>query len=319
MEGTDKFNTGKSNESYITEKVDMGKEKENMLEMAQKLERSGYVPDFFYGYADYANKTYEYLDGVGLSLKGLIPHDEMIRLSCTLTAYFTGNIVVIDNPEEFDRMRKFLTQNIKFYVDNSYMSTLSEMFCSRTKDFDEICGLHPDDVFEKITEISTRKVAQLKGSDKYLYIINIEDIDEYINKVMGVLGIDGVYKAELIRNLRILSMIEGYGADKLQKNLFCWMSEYTKDNKEVYTYIIKGQNGIYKIGCTSNIKKRFSNLMVANPSISIEFVINKNVEKKLHDIFACKNVSGEWFNLSKKDLEYIKKEYKEYIKFDEIC
>ena len=59
--------------------------------------------------------------------------------------------------------------------------------------------------------------------------------------------------------------------------------------------------------------------MVANPSISIEFVINKNVEKKLHDIFACKNVSGEWFNLSKKDLEYIKKEYKEYIKFDEIC
>ena len=74
---------------------------------------------------------------------------------------------------------------------------------------------------------------------------------------------------------------------------------------------IKDKNK-YKIGLTSNLKQRISSLSNQNPfEIKLITAIENNdiykLESELHKKFADKNIKGEWFELSQKDVDYIKR------------
>ena len=58
--------------------------------------------------------------------------------------------------------------------------------------------------------------------------------------------------------------------------------------------------------CSSDLERRESVLSTGNPTLKLLFFINGNREKELHDHFANKRVKGEWYNLNKNDLKYIK-------------
>lgn len=67
----------------------------------------------------------------------------------------------------------------------------------------------------------------------------------------------------------------------------------------------------YKIGASLNPEKRLRQLKTGSsrPLKMIHWLYSsryREVEKKLHDRFASKRVSGEWFNLCGYDVEYIK-------------
>ena len=99
-------------------------------------------------------------------------------------------------------------------------------------------------------------------------------------------------------------------ADEIKKRV--------KENKEnetvngfVYLIKIKDKNK-YKIGLTSNLKQRISSLSNQNPfEIKLITAIENNdiykLESELHKKFADKNIKGEWFELSQKDVDYIKR------------
>jgi hypothetical protein len=70
------------------------------------------------------------------------------------------------------------------------------------------------------------------------------------------------------------------------------------------TYVIKA-NEVYKIGKSKNVDKRIQSLKTALPNLEIIHVIEYDVEKFLHKKFENQSVGGEWFTLSKKDLEYL--------------
>lgn len=78
---------------------------------------------------------------------------------------------------------------------------------------------------------------------------------------------------------------------------------------DIHTYIIKDKLNRYKIGRSSNLDKRMSQISSSNPNIELILVIPYNVEHKLHKEYEHKNVGGEWFNLSENDILNIKKKY----------
>ena len=78
-----------------------------------------------------------------------------------------------------------------------------------------------------------------------------------------------------------------------------------------YIYLIQGTDGYYKIGKTSQPRKRIRRLSVVLPfDINVLHLIPTNdmsfVEKHLHEKYQHKRVRGEWFALSIDDVKEIR-------------
>ena len=92
-------------------------------------------------------------------------------------------------------------------------------------------------------------------------------------------------------------------------NVFCHRLQHsTVDNSKngTQTYILTDETGLYKIGKSKDVKRRVRSLMIGNPNIRLVARIPKDVESVLHDLFKEKRVAGEWFRLTKSDLERVK-------------
>lgn len=72
----------------------------------------------------------------------------------------------------------------------------------------------------------------------------------------------------------------------------------------MYTYIIFDSRH-YKIGKTKDLKLRLESMKTSNPYIKLLLFLEKDIEKELHVKFKSKNVTGEWFDLSFEDLNYL--------------
>lgn len=75
-------------------------------------------------------------------------------------------------------------------------------------------------------------------------------------------------------------------------------------------YLIEAINlHIYKIGVTNNLIKRFAGLQGGSP-VQLRIVTSWDVpdefELYLHERFDGSRLHGEWFNLSKADIELLK-------------
>jgi len=75
--------------------------------------------------------------------------------------------------------------------------------------------------------------------------------------------------------------------------------------KKIKTYLLKHDNELYKIGKSINPKNREKTLQAEDPNLELIHVIGINVESSFHEIFKEKRVRGEWFKLSKEDVESI--------------
>lgn len=78
-----------------------------------------------------------------------------------------------------------------------------------------------------------------------------------------------------------------------------------------YVYLIRSEQGAYKIGKSKNAERRISAMGVKLPFPIEPIQIIKtddmnNLEAQLHYKFIEKRIEGEWFNLAPDDIEYIK-------------
>jgi hypothetical protein len=92
---------------------------------------------------------------------------------------------------------------------------------------------------------------------------------------------------------------------------------FTKPGK-IYIIGVKGsKNTPYKIGMTSgtNVKPRLADLQVSHwqeLEILFESPVLSHIrthESRLHDRYQSKKVRGEWYKISRKNIEEIQKEY----------
>ncbi len=94
--------------------------------------------------------------------------------------------------------------------------------------------------------------------------------------------------------------------EKVKNKAYHQLSVFKEENKKHYLYILKS-NGLYKIGYTSNVKKRIKSYK-SHGSNEFVFVINYDkafeLEVLLHERFKEKLKYGsEWYSFS--DLELI--------------
>ena len=76
------------------------------------------------------------------------------------------------------------------------------------------------------------------------------------------------------------------------------------------TYLMKdNHNKLYKIGYSKTPKFRERTLQSEKPSIKMVKVWDYDIEKKLHDLYDEFRVRGEWFRLSKIQIQYICKHF----------
>ena len=81
------------------------------------------------------------------------------------------------------------------------------------------------------------------------------------------------------------------------------------------TYVIKDKlTGYYKIGRTSNLKKRFSTLSTSNLNLEISYVFPEDIEKMLHINFKKSNIAKEWYCLSYSEVQQLEELKEEYFK-----
>jgi hypothetical protein len=79
-------------------------------------------------------------------------------------------------------------------------------------------------------------------------------------------------------------------------------------------YILRGKDGVYKIGCSHNLDSRTRELGAMLPFetqvvIKIPALQPHDLEKKLHRHFSNQRIRGEWFALTESDLHTIEQTY----------
>jgi hypothetical protein len=78
-----------------------------------------------------------------------------------------------------------------------------------------------------------------------------------------------------------------------------------------FLYIFE-QEGYYKIGISNDPARRLSALQSSTPfEVKIFFVLEfggdaEPIEKALHEYFSRKHIRGEWYKLSKQDLDFVR-------------
>ena len=111
----------------------------------------------------------------------------------------------------------------------------------------------------------------------------------------------------------------------MKKNKYdiTYITKITDDLKykthECVYFIYDTYSGFTKIGATKNsIHLRFRDIQKYNPGIILLFTIEMSAamtfEASLHREFKKRRIFGEWFDLVKKDFDFITEKYKDRIR-----
>ena len=170
-----------------------------------------------------------------------------------------------------------------------------------------------DDFIEQLVGIFQIKELTSK------YNLDDEQFIQFVNSRNQVYDLAGdvemlnPYAKNLVVNKNILEVLKSNV--KKARNLSEVFNIELKRKKEQtdnigYIYLIKSELGC-KIGKTKNIKKRYRAFSVKMP-FNFEFEIYRKcnnynkLELELHQKFDHQKINGEWFNLTAKDVQYIK-------------
>jgi len=138
---------------------------------------------------------------------------------------------------------------------------------------------------------------------------NLDHIKDHITTCLSIIRI-----AETINNLNFI--VNFHKEEEQMYNLLPpviktevvhTIPERNISNQKQKTYIALDHNtGFYKIGKSKNPALREKTLQSEKPTIEIIEILKKDIEKKLHTKFASKRIRGEWFKLTKEEVDSIK-------------
>jgi hypothetical protein len=127
----------------------------------------------------------------------------------------------------------------------------------------------------------------------------------------------GFFEEKDFSNIRIdpsLDRVYGYHYEDgvlylslraLESTINCMFFTKKVEVKKILTYLMTDASGYFKIGKTTDVEKRLNTFRTGNPTIRLLHIINNNVETELHRTYRSKRFIGEWFCLSKHDINEI--------------
>lgn len=125
----------------------------------------------------------------------------------------------------------------------------------------------------------------------------------YSEKTARSIGSENLKKSEVRR------VIEQRAPTALEKR-----RQVYKQETRVKVYLIRAENGLIKIGKSMDVERRFRTLVSLSP-VELELLcyfdtlFGDELEEELHAIYEEKRVRGEWFALTKSDVEDIIRRY----------
>ena len=157
----------------------------------------------------------------------------------------------------------------------------------------------------------------------YYQVINEEKVlkcldfyDSYIQEnLLSKKDLETLQNLEKERIIKIMSCYESLEKLKSYRCSIYDTEKYLSLDKKKFSklqkcYIIKDKNtGLYKIGKSNNPKNREKTLQAEKPTYQLIKTFNKNWESLLHKKYKEQRLRGEWFNLSKLQVEYICRHY----------
>lgn len=153
--------------------------------------------------------------------------------------------------------------------------------------------------------------------ENYLYkIIDVSKMCVYIENffyqledffVIDHKGLDNNVINQILENERTLLFKYIDNEKEIKKSLK--QNKYKKERNYKTYIMINTRNGFYKIGKSINPKYREQTLQSQEPEIDLIHIWEKDIESILHFKYKNYRLRGEWFKLTKKQINYIKKNY----------
>ncbi|HGX5380645.1 TPA: GIY-YIG nuclease family protein [Escherichia coli] len=135
---------------------------------------------------------------------------------------------------------------------------------------------------------------------------NCQKVPENIAELMELASeFSGMLKSSGVRSAFFVEMLMHGGLMATMRRV---MEDQRKEPPQVYVLSSK-KTGLTKIGYSSNIPQRIKSLGNSGPDcLKLECLIpgGRETENMLHRKFAAKRKHGEWFALSKDDIEGLK-------------
>lgn len=155
------------------------------------------------------------------------------------------------------------------------------------------------DAMNQLEEKLQRMISLYKEDNRQKVPENIAELMELASEFSGMLKSSGVQSAFFVEMLM-------HGG--LMATMRRVMEDQRKEPPQIYVLSSK-KTGLTKIGYSSNIPQRIKSLGNSGPDcLKLECLIpgGRETENMLHRKFAAKRKHGEWFALSKDDIEGLK-------------
>lgn len=158
------------------------------------------------------------------------------------------------------------------------------------------------------------------GSCSVCYCLDIDYLSHHLSEPRWVIcdAITTLVEQELIT----VTPCWYHGEDNDGEIRFLAMAEMSLPDPDIdgYVYLIHGEGtGYCKIGRSKSVPSRMAQLAIQLPfridlihTIACEGMVE--IERALHRRFGSKRANGEWFQLDQKDIEWIKKRDKLYLR-----
>jgi hypothetical protein len=160
-------------------------------------------------------------------------------------------------------------------------------------------------------------IEEEKITNYSMYWVDLKKLPEALNGNYLILIFDctstpEAYKTNITFNEKGVETESITHVDICQLEKFPCILGIRKEKEKIpnKTYLMLDSNtGFIKIGKSKKPQHREKTLQSEKPTIKILFIIDKDIEKELHDEYSCNRVRGEWFNLTNRDIEDIKLKY----------
>jgi hypothetical protein len=111
----------------------------------------------------------------------------------------------------------------------------------------------------------------------------------------------GEYLGTCERSMENKNMLEQMKSEYENSDIIVGKFPPPHSKKFIFTYMMF-DGTYYKLGQSSNVKKRFLSLRVANPNIKIVCFGRGITEKNIHNEYETKCIKGEWYDLNINDV-----------------
>jgi len=146
------------------------------------------------------------------------------------------------------------------------------------------------------------------------YLENIANLCDAHHYEIDIVGrfIDAGKKWDYVSDDDLRLILDFWAASDWLKQSVKQELESRRQARMGYVYLLKADNGLYKIGQSKVIDERIKQLGLKLPYelelvLTIESEFYKEIEAAFHESLADKQVKGEWFRLNAEDIEAIKK------------